>query len=116
AVHRAEAGEGAVVAAVAATDREHLRALRTELARHVLDRRERLRHAHGTVPAHDLGQAPRALRTAVAVRPGVRIDDDADAGHVRPPPRRAARRRPGCPAPRSRGWSRAPRGRAGSPG
>src|SRR6266404_4058763 len=83
AVHRAEAGEGAVVAPVAAADREHLRVLRAELARHVLDRRERLRHAHGTVPAHDLGQPPHALRTAVAVRPGVRIDDDADAGHAR---------------------------------
>src|SRR5439155_1148427 len=57
--------------------------LRAELARHVLDRRERFRHAHGTVLAHDLGQAPHALRPAVAVRPGVRIDDDADAGHAR---------------------------------
>src|SRR5206468_1017769 len=70
------------------------------------------------IVAHDAGE--RLLRAAASPADRVRdvVDGDADAGHARPrrAPRRAARRRPGCPAPGSRGWSRARRGRAGSPG
>src|SRR5262249_7805136 len=99
AVHATEAGERAVIAAVAAADREHLGAALAELARHLLDGGERLRHAHLAAPAHDLGQPAHSLTGTVPVRARVRVDDDADPRHVRPPraPRPAVRTPPGCP-------------------
>src|SRR5262249_12268969 len=107
-VDATEAGEGAVVAAVAAADGEDLRAAVPELACDLLDRGNRLGDADRAVLADQLGEPPRALVAALPVRPRVRVDDDADPGHVRPPRARrpAARMPPGCPARGSRARSR----------
>src|SRR5439155_25264352 len=98
AVDPPEAGERAVIAPVAATDGEDLRAALLEVARHVLDRGQRLGDPDGAILTDQVGEPPRALASAVAVRPRVRVDDDTAPGHVSPPPPQppAPRRPPGC--------------------
>src|SRR5262245_61204558 len=79
-----------MVAAVAAADGEHVDAAIMELPRHLVDGLDARRDPHPAAGSHGFRHAALAHARAVAIPAGVRVDDDADAGHGQAAGRAAA--------------------------